>query len=88
MICDVCEEELDPEERAPVRPTNAHRECLLRTGLGGIGHLLAHEYWCKQMHDPDGGLTRRQSALLVDAFVVIMGIPQAVDISLANGRGE
>jgi hypothetical protein len=54
----------------------AHRECQLREVMGGIGHLIAHEFWCgAPRHDPDAGLTYRQSALLVNAWVTIVGIP-------------
>lgn len=42
-----------------------HRECLFREVYGGIGHHEDHEFWCLTMHDPDGGRTRRQSALEV-----------------------
>lgn len=42
-----------------------HRECSLREVIGGIGHLEDHFHWCKEMKDPDGGRTRRQSALEV-----------------------
>ena len=61
-------------------PRQAHRECMLRDVLGGIGHLIAHEYWCTQRHDPDAGLTRRQSALLVHAYTLFVGIDQAAAI--------
>lgn len=49
------------------RPT--HRECMLRSVMGGIGHLENHEHWCLVMHDPDGGRAYRQSALEVDHWV-------------------
>ena len=52
----------------------AHRECLLRSGLGGIGHLEDHAYWCNEMNDPDGGRTYRQSALEVDQWVTDHGV--------------
>ena len=51
-----------------------HRECALRAVLGGIGHLNEHEYWCVQMKDPDGGLSYRESALLVDEWVRRHGV--------------
>lgn len=54
---------------------NAHRECMLRSAVGGIGHLIAHDWWCDIKHDPDAGLTYRQSALLVDEYVAVVGIP-------------
>ena len=47
----------------------AHRECMVRSIIGGIGHLENHAYWCEQMHDPDGGRSYRQSALAVDAMM-------------------
>jgi hypothetical protein len=56
-----------------------HRECGLREVLGGIGHLVAHEYWCLQRHDSDAGFTYRQSALLTDAWVHVMGVEAAVE---------
>jgi hypothetical protein len=55
----------------------AHRSCMLREVIGGIGHLIAHDYWCVQHHDPDAGLTRRQSALLVDVYVATVGTEPA-----------
>lgn len=62
-------EELIPR-RAP-----AHKECSLREVMGGIGHLENHELWCTQEHDPDAGLGRRQSALLVWQWVQEHGTP-------------
>lgn len=53
----------------------AHRECLLRTVIGGIGHLTDHAYWCTERHDPDGGRTYRQSALEVDEWINQHGLP-------------
>jgi hypothetical protein len=58
-------------------PRLTHRVCMLRDSMGGIGHLIAHEYWCDEMADPDAGLTRYQSAQLVDAYVTIVGIGEA-----------
>ena len=46
-----------------------HRECSLRDVLGGWGHLTDHYYWCRQRKDPDGGKSRRASALLVWEWV-------------------
>jgi hypothetical protein len=56
-----------------------HRECSLREVLGGIGHLLDHKYYCRGLHDPDAGLTYRESALLVWTWVQIKGVEAAVD---------
>ena len=47
----------------------AHRECMVRSVMGGIGHFENHDYWCKQMGDPDGGRSYRQSALEVAAIM-------------------
>jgi hypothetical protein len=78
--CPWCDTPIEPgDELAPgslhvdgvVR--DAHRECALRSVMGGIGHLTDHYYWCKQMNDPDGGFTYRQSALLVDQWVANHG---------------
>lgn len=46
----------------------AHQECGLRDVLGGIGHHEDHSYWCENVGDPDGGRTRRESALEVWAL--------------------
>ena len=59
-------------------PQRVHRSCMLREVVGGIGHLIAHDYWCVKHHDPDAGLTRRQSALLVDVYAAVVGIEQTV----------
>ena len=83
--CALCDEPVEPGSDAspivtPEGPRRAHRECLLRVGLGGIGHLENHSYWCKEMHDPDGGRTLRQSALEVDEWVHIHGAAAAAAI--------
>lgn len=52
----------------------AHRECSLRSVLGGIGHLEDHHHWCQHEGDPDGGRSYRQSALEVWSWVMHGGI--------------
>lgn len=70
MICQLCEEPIAAgEDSRPIGDGVAHRECLLRNVLGGIGHLEDHVRWCLGAHDPDGGRTYRQSALECDAWV-------------------
>lgn len=64
-----------------------HTECSLRSALGGIGHLRDHAFWCLQMHDPDAGLSYRDSALLVDQWVEEHGLDAAVTAGLDNGFG-
>ena len=57
-----------------------HWQCSLRSVTGGIGHLIAHDYWCgAPRHDPDAGLTYRQSALLAAAWMRIVGPVREVD---------
>jgi hypothetical protein len=58
---------------------HSHWQCSLREVIGGIGHLVAHPYWCTQMHDPDAGLTYRQSSLLVAAWIEVMGVEEAAN---------
>lgn len=82
LNCPLCDEEVDAAGDTRTLytedgPQVAHRECMLRSVMGGIGHLIAHEYWCTQHHDPDAGLTFRQSALLCDAYVHVMGVEEA-----------
>lgn len=61
-------------------PKAVHWQCMLREVTGGIGHLIAHDYWCgAPRHDPDAGLTYRQSALLTAAWVEVVGLKRATD---------
>ena len=78
-ICVLCDEGIDQRYDAwvPLNPAQyAHHECSLREVVGGIGHQIAHEYWCKERHDPNAGLTYRQSAKLVLALVDVLGIDE------------
>lgn len=52
---------------------HAHAACLLRNAIGGIGHLIAHNYWCVQKGDPDAGLTYYQSARLASEYINLIG---------------
>lgn len=80
--CPMCDESVDDRDISPTPlftadgPRTVHRTCMLREVIGGIGHLIAHDYWCVQRGDPDAGLTRRQSALLVDVYVRVVGTEQ------------
>ena len=59
----------------PIQPV--HRECSLRSVIGGIGHLEDHAFWCKGPgNDTDGGRTKRQSALEVWEWVMRHGLPR------------
>ena len=62
-------------------PRHGHWQCALREVIGGIGHLIAHSFWCLgNMKDPDAGLTRRQSALLVAEYVRVVGVEEAAAV--------
>jgi hypothetical protein len=76
MNCYFCDTPIVPgDELAPGtllvdgKHAPTHRECSLRSVMGGIGHLENHSYWCLTMKDPDGGLTYRESALRVDDWI-------------------
>lgn len=77
MRCSLCEERIDVTERM-VGTLMAHRVCLLRTAVGGIGHLEDHAYWCDQMGDPDGGRSKYQSALECDEWVAKYGVAASI----------
>lgn len=71
-ICVLCREPMGGDDSAStIQPM--HQTCTFREVVGGIGHQIAHEYWCKQRHDPDAGLTYRQSARLVWAMADVLG---------------
>lgn len=64
-----------------------HYECSTRAALGGIGHFKDHAFWCLQMHDPDAGLSYRESALQVVEWVNEHGLDAAVQIGMDDGFG-
>jgi hypothetical protein len=82
--CPLCEEFIGPDDETspitvmdPVLGVTArrmHRECALRNVIGGIGHLTDHYLWCTINKDPDGGMTYRASAILVDKWVRERGV--------------
>ena len=76
MDCELCHEGIEPGRQYNMGENShmvAHRECLMREALGGIGHHLGHEYWCSIRRDPDAGLTRHQSAVLVLTLMELLG---------------
>jgi hypothetical protein len=79
-FCLLCEESIEKSHQGSFMfdVTGAvcpvHRECSLRSVVGGIGHLEDHHRWCQHEHDPDGGRTYRQSALEVWQWVMQHGI--------------
>lgn len=80
-ICAHCTEPILPgEDRADIRSMDAHRECSLRSTLGGIGHLLDHAHFCHGELGTDAGLDRRTSALMVDIWVMRNGVEAAAKV--------
>jgi len=77
-ICAFCNEVVDHADTwVGLNPAQlGHQECALRSVLGGIGHHLAHDYWCTEHGDPDAGLTYRQSAKLVKLLVELLGVDE------------
>ena len=80
--CFWCTELIDEHDRGSfiyshteTRWQPIHRECSLRSVIGGIGHLEDHDRWCLVEHDPDGGRSARQSALEVWDWVQMHGHP-------------
>lgn len=74
-MCMICDEPITGEA---VGYPGAHRECMLREVIGGIGHLIDHAHFCSALGDPDAGLSRRLSSLLVDTYVHYVGIDETV----------
>lgn len=65
--CLHCREAFKADDNGAVMPSGyaTHRECALRSVMGGIGHLVNHRRYCVDRGCPDAGLSYRQSALLV-----------------------
>lgn len=77
-VCRLCVSGHRPE--LPMPGPGFHYECGLRMVLGGIGHLTDHDYWCVENGDPDMGLTFRESAMGVAAWVKTHGIEAATGV--------
>lgn len=74
VACALCGDVVDADGRGTwfltaTGPSPVHRECSLRSVLGGIGHHEDHAFWCQTIGDPDGGRSFRESALAVYALV-------------------
>lgn len=67
LVCANCREAIVDGESGAIMPAGfaQHRECALRSVMGGIGHLTDHERYCRGELGPDAGLSYRWSALLV-----------------------
>lgn len=78
--CAMCHEPIDPHHQGSFIGTEyglapIHKECSLRSVLGGIGHLTNHLHWCLEEGDPDGGYGYRRSSLMVWDWVADHGFP-------------
>jgi hypothetical protein len=85
-VCLLCGEIIGREERSSSttalladgtwQRARMHDECALRNVMGGWGHITDHEFWCNTIGDTDGGLTRRESARRVAAWVRENRVPE------------
>lgn len=75
-VCMSCERAFLAGDNGAVMPSGyaQHRECVLRSALGGIGHHVDHARYCRGELGSDAGLSPRQSALLVWRHL-IEGVP-------------
>ena len=67
LSCMCCQLPFEEGDNGAIMPNGyaQHRECSLRSVLGGIGHHIDHGRYCHGELGPDAGLSYRQSALLV-----------------------
>jgi hypothetical protein len=70
-VCVWCQESVKEGDNGRISPTGSteHRECCLRNAMGGIGHLVDHDRYCRGELGTDAGLSRRASSLLVWEFL-------------------
>lgn len=86
-LCSLCGEAMGDGEPSVVQNTDIHRECALRSALGGIGHLLDHAHFCHGELGPDAGLDYRTSALLVDVWVARRSVEEAAGVRYTSPYG-
>lgn len=67
LTCMGCQEHFRPGDNGAIMPNGfaQHRECALRTSMGGIGHLVDHARYCHGELGTDAGLSHRLSSILV-----------------------
>jgi hypothetical protein len=65
--CMHCREHFQPDDNGAIMETgySCHRECALRSVMGGIGHIVNHARYCTEEGDPDAGFSYRASAIMV-----------------------
>lgn len=86
--CMHCQEHFAAGDNGAIFSTGfaAHRECQLRSAVGGIGHLLDHDFYCRDV-GPDAGLPYRVSALLTWRHWTRSGPPVTIEELQALRRG-
>lgn len=89
MSCMHCHERFVEGDNGAVMPTGyaQHRECALRSVIGGIGHVLDHDLWCTIEGDPDGTIGKRASAILVWQLSQGMLTLEEAETQFAFARG-
>lgn len=80
-ICELCKEPVT-SDAVPAIDMRVHAACLLRSVMGGIGHLLDHDHFCTGLGDPDAGLSYYVSARLVQTYTSAVGVDAAITRSL------
>jgi hypothetical protein len=65
--CVYCHDAIEADDSGAIMPNGfvQHRECSLRSALGGIGHMVDHARYCRSELGTDAGLSYRQSSRLV-----------------------
>lgn len=66
LTCMTCQEHFAEGDQGTVNLGGwaQHKECGLRSVMGGIGHHVDHDRYCRE-EGPDAGLPTRVSAILV-----------------------
>lgn len=68
-ICLHCDEEILPHEMIPDAEGKVHRECLLRSIVGSVGHQMGRcSCFGYRGNGDDESLTRRENALIAARF--------------------
>lgn len=83
-VCMHCASPIRKGEQGLRFPTGrySHRECGLRSALGGIGHQVDCAYYCKGELGPDAGIAYRDSALLVWDWYMDGHLPTKQDLEV------
>jgi hypothetical protein len=83
-----CQEHFEEGDNGAIMPTGfaQHRECGLRGVMGGIGHIVDHEFFCHGPLGTDAGLSYRASAMLVWNAHVMKRVPTRDELLLLTGN--